>query len=34
VRTAHSHSLTSQAIRNSLGSNADRTLHDKPHELA
>jgi hypothetical protein len=34
VRTAHSQSLTSQAIRNSLGNNTDRTLHDKPHELA
>lgn len=34
VRTPHSHSLTSQAIRHSMGSNTDRTLHDKPHELA
>jgi hypothetical protein len=33
VRTAHNHTVTSQAIRHSLGSDMDRQLHDKPHEL-
>ncbi|KAF8466572.1 hypothetical protein DFH94DRAFT_857436 [Russula ochroleuca] len=33
VHTAHSHSLTSQAIRPSLGSDMDRQLQEKPDEL-
>jgi hypothetical protein len=34
VRSTHDHSLMSQAIRHSLGSDSDRKLHDQPHELA
>jgi hypothetical protein len=33
VHTTQTHSLTSHAIRPSLGSDMDKQLQDKPHEL-
>jgi hypothetical protein len=31
---AHNHTVTSEVIRQSLGSDMNKELHDKPHELA